>query len=146
MFGLCNLGLFKRIMPPKKNHSTHEHCEIPTIRKMKYPYLLEAFLISILLGFGCSPCAIPIIFPVALLVMAQSISPIYGGLLLFTFGLGSNAIIIPFCVLSTSARETLSRKLAHTEKWAPKIFGVFFIIVGVITILYYSGILLRILP
>jgi cytochrome c biogenesis protein CcdA len=132
-------------MPSKKNHSTHEHCEIPTIRKMKYPYLLEAFFISIFLGFGCSPCAIPVIFPVALLVMAQSISPIYGGLLLFTFGVGSNAIIIPFCVLSTSARGALTRKLAHTEKWTRKIFGIFFILVGIITILYYSGTLWRIL-
>jgi cytochrome c biogenesis protein CcdA len=143
LFGLYNLGLFKRIMPSTKDHSTHAHCKIPTIRRVKYPYLLEAFFISILLGFGCSPCAIPIIFPVALLVMAQSISPIHGGLLLFTFGLGSNALIIPFCVLSTSAREALSRKLAHTETWTKKVFGIFLILVGIITILYYTGTLSR---
>lgn len=104
--------------------------------------LLGALFLGILFSFVWAPCAVPLIFPVLIMVMMQKIPILVGGLLLFIFGLGHGIPVIPLAVASTSAKVALGEKYVSAGKWATKIFGVIIIVIGVLMALRYYGIIL----
>ena len=104
--------------------------------------LLGALFLGILFSFAWAPCAVPLIFPVLIMVMMQKIPILVGGLLLFIFGLGHGIPVIPLSVASTSAKMELGKKYVSAGKWATKIFGTVIIVIGILIALRYYGIIL----
>jgi len=104
--------------------------------------LLGALFLGILFSFAWAPCAVPLIFPVLIMVMMQKIPILVGGLLLFIFGLGHGIPVIPLSVASTSVKVELGKKYVSIGKWATKIFGAIIIVMGVLMALRYYGIIL----
>jgi cytochrome c-type biogenesis protein len=101
---------------------------------------LGAFFLGILFSIGWAPCAISLIMPVFILMLAQKVAILTGGLLLFIFGIGHGVPIVPLCTFSSGLRAKLGNKYVATGKWVEKIFGLIIIIIGVIFALRYWGI------
>ena len=64
------------------------------IKISKKSIYIGAFFLGILFSIGWAPCAISLMMPVFILILAQKIPILTGGLLLFVFGLGHGIPII----------------------------------------------------
>ncbi|MBU2564798.1 MAG: cytochrome c biogenesis protein [Candidatus Thermoplasmatota archaeon] len=143
---LKNLIPIKRLFKPKEQGG--ESCKTTLrgqtwVQKIaKRSPLLGALFLGILFSFAWAPCAVPLIFPVLIMVMMQKIPILVGGLLLFIFGLGHGIPVIPLSVASTSAKAEIGKKYVSVGKWTTKIFGVIIIVIGVLMALRYYGIIL----
>ena len=103
---------------------------------------LGAFFLGILFSIGWAPCALGLMMPVFVLILAQDFSLFMGGLLLFVFGLGHGIPIIPLCAVTTSIRGKLGNKYVTAGKWMQRIFGVIIIVIGLIMAIRFWGIFL----
>jgi cytochrome c-type biogenesis protein len=101
---------------------------------------LGAFFLGILFSIGWAPCAISLIMPVFILMLAQKVAILTGGMLLFIFGIGHGVPIVPLCTFSSGLRAKLGNKYVAAGKWMEKIFGLIIIIIGVIFALRFWGI------
>jgi cytochrome c-type biogenesis protein len=99
-----------------------------------------AFFLGILFSIGWAPCAISLMMPVFVLILAQKIPILTGGLLLFVFGIGHGIPIIPLCAVTSSVRGKVGNKYVKAGKWMQAIFGVIIIIIGIIMAARYWGI------
>ncbi|MEM4259132.1 MAG: cytochrome c biogenesis protein [Candidatus Thermoplasmatota archaeon] len=99
-----------------------------------------AFFLGILFSIGWAPCALGLMLPVFILILAQDFSIVMGGLLLFVFGLGHGIPIIPLCAATTTIRGKLGNKYVLVGKWMQKIFGVLIVIIGMIMAIRFWGI------
>jgi len=91
-------------------------------------------VIGVLFGLAWTPCAISLILPVLVVVMAKGYSWIVAGALLFVFGLGHGVPVIPLAVVTRTARGGLANKYAKLGRWVVRAFGVVVVVLGVIFI------------
>ena len=91
-----------------------------------------AFFLGILFSIGWAPCAISLMMPVFVLILAQKIPILTGGLLLFVFGIGHGIPIIPLCAVTSSVRGKVGNKYVKVGKWMHRIFGIIIIVIGII--------------
>ena len=96
-----------------------------------------AFFLGILFSIGWAPCAISLMMPVFVLILAQKIPILTGGLLLFVFGIGHGIPIIPLCAVTSSVRGKVGNKYVKAGKWMQGIFGIIIIIIGIIMALRF---------
>lgn len=99
-----------------------------------------AFFLGVLFSIGWAPCAISLMMPVFVLILAQKIPIFTGGLLLFVFGLGHGIPIIPLCSVTSGIRGKIGNKYVIAGKWMQRIFGIIIIIIGIIMAVRYWGI------
>ena len=91
-----------------------------------------AFFLGILFSIGWAPCAISLMMPVFVLILAQKIPILTGGLLLFVFGIGHGIPIIPLCTVTSSVRGKVGNKYVKVGRWMHRIFGIIIIVIGII--------------
>jgi cytochrome c-type biogenesis protein len=70
--------------------------------------------------------------PVFVLILAQKIPILTGGLLLFVFGIGHGIPIIPLCAVTSNVRGKVGNKYVKVGKWMHRIFGILIIVIGII--------------
>ena len=109
-------------------------------RISKKSIYLGAFFLGILFAVGWAPCAISLMMPVFVLILAQKIPILTGGLLLFVFGMGHGIPIIPLCSVTSSIRGKIGNKYVRAGKWMQGVFGLIIIIIGIVMALRYWGI------
>jgi len=97
-------------------------------------------VIGALFGLAWTPCAISLILPVLVVVMAKGYSWAVAGALLFVFGLGHGVPVIPLAVVTRSARGGLATRYAKLGRWVVRAFGVVVVALGVIFIMRSFGV------
>ncbi|MFO7990932.1 MAG: cytochrome c biogenesis protein CcdA [Thermoplasmata archaeon] len=102
--------------------------------------VLGAFLLGVFFAFAWAPCAISLILPVFIWVISEELSFLLAGLMLFVFGLGHGAPIIPLAVVSRSARASIGEKYISIGKTIQLVFGIVIIAIGVIMALRFFGV------
>ena len=143
-FGINNLGLFKRInIASNASSSFTERINALKLtaltRFSKYNYAVGSFLFGIVISLALGPCSLSLVLPAILLTIFSAPTPYHGGLLLFTFGLGHALPVIFLSVLLTTARKVASQKTAMAGEWLTKIFGIVFVVIGIVMIGYVLG-------
>ncbi|MFP3984748.1 MAG: cytochrome c biogenesis CcdA family protein [Candidatus Bathyarchaeia archaeon] len=144
LFGTNNLGFFKKIdVTTHVSQSVTERVNALRLNALtrfsKYNYALGSFLFGIVISLALGPCSLSLVLPAILLTIFSAPTPYYGGLLLFTFGLGHALPVIFLGVLLATAREAVSEKTTIAGEWLTKIFGVAFIIIGMVMVVYTLG-------
>jgi len=143
-FGINNLGLFKKIHI-SSNVSSSFIVRINALKLnaltsfSKYNYAVGAFMFGIVISFALGPCSLALIMTAVLTAIHFAPTPFHGGLLLFGFGLGHALPVIFLSVLLATARKAVTEKTARTSEWLAKIFGIAFVIIGLIMIVYVLG-------
>ena len=97
-------------------------------------------VIGALFGLAWTPCAISLILPVLVVVMAKGYSWVVAGALLFVFGLGHGVPVIPLAVVTRTARGGLATRYARLGRWVVRAFGVVVVALGAIFILRSFGV------
>jgi cytochrome c-type biogenesis protein len=143
-FGLNNLGLFKRIKTTSNvSSSFNERVNALKLtaltRFSKYNYALGSFLFGVVISLALGPCSLSLVLPAILLTIFSAPTPIHGGLLLFAFGLGHALPVIFLSVLLATAKEAVSKRTSVVSEWLTKIFGIAFVVIGLIMISYVLG-------
>lgn len=110
-----------------------------SLRLFEHSTLIGAFSLGVFFALGWAPCAISLVFPVIIWLMAQNISPIQGGLMLFVFGVGHGVPIIPIATFSRTAAGRIGDRYISTGKYTTKVFGLAVIVVGVVYAARYFG-------
>ncbi len=98
------------------------------------------FILGILFSIGWAPCALSLVFPVVILLLAKDVSILTGGLLMMTFGFGHGAVAIPACMVSQSILGRLGGRFIKMGKWMQAFFGIAIILMGALFILRIFGI------
>ncbi|MCW4002091.1 MAG: sulfite exporter TauE/SafE family protein [Candidatus Bathyarchaeota archaeon] len=140
-FGINNLGLFKRInITGNTSSSFTERINALKLtaltRFSKYNYATGSFLFGIVISLALGPCSLSLVLPAILLTIFSAPTPHHGGLLLFAFGLGHALPVIFLSVLLVTARKAVSEKTAVVGEWLTKIFGIAFVVIGMVMIGY----------
>jgi cytochrome c-type biogenesis protein len=104
--------------------------------------LLGAFFLGVLFAVGWAPCAISLVMPVFILVLAEKTTLLMGGLMLFVFGIGHGIPIIPLTTLTRGVRARLGTAYIATGKIIEKVFAIVIVVVAIIFILRYFGLVL----
>ncbi len=110
------------------------------IKISKRSIYIGAFFLGILFSIGWAPCAVSLMMPVFVLILAQKIPILTGGLLLFVFGLGHGIPIIPLCAVTSGVRGKIGNKYVTAGKWMQRIFGVIIVVIGFIMAARFWGI------
>jgi cytochrome c-type biogenesis protein len=110
------------------------------VKISKKSIYIGAFFLGVLFSIGWAPCAISLMMPVFILILAQKIPVLTGGLLLFVFGLGHGIPIIPLCAVTSSVRGKIGNKYVTAGKWMHWIFGIIIVIIGLIMAARFWGI------
>jgi cytochrome c-type biogenesis protein len=103
------------------------------------PPAVSGLALGILFSVGWAPCAISLVFPVIVLALTQEYTLLTGALMLFVFGLGHGAVIIPFCAVTGEAKERVGRRFANTGMWVQVVFGLAVVAIGIIFALRFVG-------
>ncbi|UCH32451.1 MAG: sulfite exporter TauE/SafE family protein [Candidatus Bathyarchaeota archaeon] len=140
-FGINNVGLFKRInITGNTSSSFTERINALKLtaltRFSKYNYAAGSFLFGIVISLALGPCSLSLVLPAILLTIFSAPTPYHGGLLLFAFGLGHALPVIFLSVLLVTARKAVSEKTAVVGEWLTKIFGIAFVVIGMVMIGY----------
>ena len=143
-FGINNLGLFKKIHFTRNASSSFTErinaLKLTALTRFsKYNYAAGSFLFGVVISLALGPCSLSLVLPAILLTIFSAPTPYHGGLLLFTFGLGHALPVIFLSVLLATARKAVSKKTAVAGEWLTKIFGIAFIIIGIVMIGYALG-------
>jgi len=101
-----------------------------------------AFLLGIFFSLAWAPCAISLVFPVIVMVLAAKVGLITGGALLFFFGLGHAVPIIPIAVVTETSKAKIAKRYMKIGKDITMVFGFSVAIFGFIFILRGFGIYL----
>ena len=144
LFGINNLGLFKKVsLSVDASSSFTERMNSLKLTAMtrfsKYNYATGSFLFGIVISLALGPCSLSLVLPAILLTIFSAPTPYHGGLLLFAFGLGHALPVIFLSVLLATARKAVTEKTALAGEWLTKIFGVAFVVIGIIMIGYVLG-------
>ncbi|UCH69988.1 MAG: sulfite exporter TauE/SafE family protein [Candidatus Bathyarchaeota archaeon] len=143
-FGINNLGLFKRItITDSASSSFTERMNALKLtaltRFSKYNYAVGSFMFGVVISLALGPCSLSLVLPAILLTIFSAPTPYHGGLLLFAFGLGHALPVIFFSALLATARKAVSEKTAKAGEWLTKIFGIAFVVIGIIMVVYVLG-------
>lgn len=144
LFGISNLGLLRKIGLIRDIGSSITErvnaARLTTLARFSaYNYVIGSFLFGLVLSIAIGPCTLSLVLPAILLTILTTPTPFYGGLLLFMFGLGHALPVIVLSVVLASARKAASHKIAHTGEWLTKIFGLAFLVIGIVIIVYALG-------
>ncbi|MDH5448646.1 MAG: sulfite exporter TauE/SafE family protein [Candidatus Bathyarchaeota archaeon] len=140
-FGINNLGLFKEIhFTSNPISSFTERINVLKLnaltRLSKHNYAAGSFLFGVVISLALGPCSLSLVLPAILLTMFSAPTPFHGGILLFAFGLGHGSPVIFLSVILATARKAVSKKIAVAGEWLTKIFGIVFVVIGMIMIGY----------
>lgn len=143
-FGFNNLGLFKRSNFAKNTRGSFTQrvnsLRLNALMRLsKYNYAVGSFLFGVVISLALGPCSLSLVLPAILLTLFSAPTPYHGGLLLFAFGLGHALPVIFLSTLLGTARKVVSEKTAKVSEWLTKIFGVTFVVIGIILIVYVIG-------
>jgi cytochrome c-type biogenesis protein len=105
----------------------------------KYSAFVGAFTLGVFFALGWAPCAVSLVFPVLIWLMAQNVSPLTGGMMLFVFGVGHGVPIIPISTFSRSFCGALGERYIAAGKWITGGFGLLIIATGVVFAARYFG-------
>jgi cytochrome c biogenesis protein CcdA len=137
-FGINNLGAFKKINigtnPLNKRVNALKLTALT--RFSKYNYAVGSFMFGIVISLALGPCSLSLVLPAILLTIFSAPTPFHGGLLLFAFGLGHALPVIFLSGLLATARKVASEKTAVAGEWLTKIFGIAFVVIGIVMIYY----------
>ena len=101
-----------------------------------------ALLLGILFSLAWAPCAISLVLPVIVLMLASKVGIVSGGALLFFFGLGHAVPIIPIAMVTETSRARLGEKYLKAGKAVTLVFGLAVVVMGALFILRGFGIYL----
>ncbi len=140
LFGINNLGLLNKIGLTNASGSFTEGVNALKLNALtrfsRYNYVTGSFLFGVVVSLALGPCSLSLVLPAILLTIFSAPTPFHGGLLLFTFGLGHALPVIFLSVLLAATRRAVSEKTAVTGEWLTKIFGLAFVVIGVVMIVY----------
>ncbi len=144
LFGINNLGLFKKVsLLANATSSFNERINALKLtaltRFSEYNYAAGSFLFGIVISLALGPCSLSLVLPAILLTIFSAPTPYHGGLLLFAFGLGHALPVIFLSVLLATARKVVTEKTALAGEWLTRIFGVAFVVIGIVMIGYVLG-------
>jgi cytochrome c-type biogenesis protein len=143
-FGINNLGLLDKVSSATKaGDSFTEKVNALRLNALtrfsRYNYVMGSFLFGLVISLALGPCSLSLVLPAILLTMFSAPSPFHGGLLLFMFGLGHALPVIFLSVMLATARKMVSEKFVSVGELLTKIFGLAFLIIGVVMIAYVLG-------
>jgi len=146
LFGINNLGLFEKTsLTTRAGSSFTERVNALKLNALtrfsKYNYAMGSFLFAVVISLALGPCSLSLVLPAILLTIFSAPTPFHGGLLLFAFGLGNGLPVVFLSVLLTTARKVVSDKITTVGEGLTKIFGLAFIVIGIIMIAYALGFL-----
>ena len=105
----------------------------------KHSAFLGAFTLGIFFALGWAPCALSMIMTALIWLASQNVTPLTGGMLLFCFGLGHGAPIIPIATFSRAVGGRIGDRYISIGKWTTKFFGLLVIVVGIVYAARYVG-------
>jgi len=144
LFGINNLGFPRKIgLFTNVGSSINERINALKLNALtrfsQYNYAISSFIFGLVISIALGPCSLSIVLPAILLTMFSAPSPFHGGLLLFMFGLGHALPVIFLSVMLATARKMVSEKFVFAGELLTKIFGLAFLIIGVVMIAYVLG-------
>ena len=144
LFGLNSLGLLEKAGVTGKigrslTESTNALKMGALTRFSGYNYAIGSFLFGAVISLALGPCSLSLVLPAILLTMFTAPTAFHGGLLLLMFGLGHALPVVFLSVLLASARKAVSDRIINTGKWLKKVFGIAFLIIGIIIVGYGLG-------
>ena len=101
-----------------------------------------ALLLGVLFSLAWAPCAISLVLPVIVLMLASKVGLLAGGALLFFFGLGHAVPIIPIAMATEASRARLGEKYLRAGKAVTAVFGLAVVVMGALFILRGFGLYL----
>lgn len=101
-----------------------------------------ALLLGVLFSLAWAPCALSLVLPVIILLLASKVSLLAGGALLFFFGLGHAVPIIPIAMVTETSSAKLSEKYIKAGKVVTVVFGLAVVVMGILFVLRGCGIYL----
>ena len=144
IFGINNLGLLARTdLTTRVGSSVNERVNSLRMNALtrfsRYNYVTSSFLFGLVISVALGPCSLSIVLPAVLLTILTAPTPIHGGLLLLMFGLGHALPVILLSTLLATVRKMVSDKISRTGEKLTRIFGVVFLGIGVILVVYSLG-------
>ncbi len=103
---------------------------------------MGAFLLGVLFSLAWAPCAISLVLPVVVLMLASKVGLLAGGALLFFFGLGHAVPIIPIATVTETSRARLAERYMRVGKAVSVVFGLAVVVLGALFILRGFGVYL----
>ncbi len=142
-FGLNNLGLFEKLRLFGKvgsllSEKTNAIKMGALSRTSNYNYAIGAFLFGAVISLALGPCCLSLVLPAILMTMFAAPTAFHGGLLLLMFGLGHALPVVVLSVVLATARKTVSHKIANATDSLKKIFGIAFLVIGIIIVVAYG--------
>ena len=101
-----------------------------------------AFLLGILFSLAWAPCAISLVLPVLVLMIASKVGLLSGGALLYFFGLGHAVLIIPIAMVTETSRVKIAKRYMKVGKTISLVFGIVVAVMGALFVLRGCGIFL----
>ena len=139
VFGANNLGLFKRVSLSVYNERVNALKLTALTRFSRYNYVAGSFLFGIVISLAVGPCSLSLVLPAILLTIFSAPTPFHGGFLLFMFGLGHALPVVFLSTLLATSRKMISDKIATPSQWLTRIFGLAFLVIGIVMIAYSLG-------
>lgn len=144
LFGINNLGFTRKIgLTNGVGKSVNERVNSLRLsaltRFSKYNYVISSFLFGLVISVALGPCSLSFVLPAVLLTMFTAPTAFHGGLLLLMFGLGHALPVILLSTVLATTRNLISRKITEKGDWLTKGFGIAFLIIGVIIVVYVLG-------
>ena len=136
VFGANNLGLFKRVSLSVYNERVNALKLTALTRFSRYNYVAGSFLFGIVISLAVGPCSLSLVLPAILLTIFSAPTPFHGGFLLFMFGLGHALPVVFLSTLLATSRKMISDKIATPSQWLTRIFGLAFLVIGIVMIAY----------
>jgi cytochrome c-type biogenesis protein len=144
LFGINNLGLIAKIgLNFKAGGSLNERVNALKLNALtrfsRYNYIIGSFLFGVIISIALGPCSLSLVLPAILLTIFAAPTAFHGGLLLFMFGLGHALPVVFLSLLLATARKALSDKISKTGELLTRIFGLAFLVIGIVMITYALG-------
>jgi len=100
---------------------------------------LGAFMLGIMFSLAWAPCAVSLVLPVIVVLLAAKVDLLAGCALLFFFGLGHGMAIIPIAVVSETSKSALTKRYMAIGRYVALVFGGVVIVMGFLFILRGFG-------
>lgn len=144
LFGINKVGLLEKVgLTSEVGGSFTERVNALKLtaltRFSRYNYVTGSFLFGMVICLALGPCSLSLVLSAMLLTLPSASTPFHGGFLLFMFGLGNALPVVFLSVLLATARKLMSDKITTAGEWLTKIFGLAFLVIGIIMIAYALG-------